>query len=192
MFIVEGRIISTEVFTRKFICNLNSCKGACCWEGDFGAPVTEQEIQTIKEIQAVILPLLSEESRQIIQKIGVVCGDPEYHGMLTPLHTDGACVYLVKNELGIAQCAFEKAWSAGKTSFKKPLSCHLYPIRVTKNAQTDFEALNYDEWDICSAACAKGAEEKMPVFRFVKDAIVREYGQEFYNQMEDIYKTYFT
>lgn len=192
MFIVEGKIVSTEVFTQKFICNLNACKGACCWEGDLGAPVTHEEILTIKEIESIIRPLLSDESNRIIEEKGVVVGDPEYEGMVTPLHSDGACVYLVKNELGVAQCAFEKAFSAGKTHFKKPISCHLYPIRVTKNDQTDFEALNYDEWEICSDACILGQEHQMPVFRFVKGAIVRQYGQEFYAQLEDIYKTYFT
>lgn len=192
MFIVEGRIISTEVFSKKFLCNLNSCKGACCWEGDFGAPVTDSEEQTIREIQSIILPLLSKESVKVIEEKGVVTQGIEYDSKLTPLHPDGACVYLVKDELGIAQCAFEKACDEGLTSFKKPISCHLYPVRVSENKKTEFEALNYDEWDICSAACALGEEHQMPVFRFVKDAIIRQYGKVFYNQMEDIYQTYFT
>lgn len=191
MFIIDDKIVSTEVFTQQFICNLSACKGACCWEGDFGAPVSKKEERIIEEILPTILPLLSDKSKDIIVQKGSTTDEAYLKQKVTPLHKDGSCVYLTKDKNGIAKCAFEQAWEAGDTSFKKPISCHLYPVRVVENEKTDFEALNYDEWDICSAACKLGQENQMPVFRFVQDAIKRQYGQDFYDQMEDIYKTYF-
>lgn len=191
MFIVEGKIVSTELFSTQFMCNLSKCKGACCWEGDFGAPVTKEEKECIEKIQDIILPRLSEASRNIIAEQGKTTYSGYCKSDVTPLHEDGACVYLAKDKAGIARCVFEQAYEEGLTDFKKPISCHLYPVRIVENKDTDFEALNYDEWDICKAACALGKEKEMPVFRFAKDAITRHYGEEFYEQLEGIYSDYF-
>ncbi len=192
MFVVNDKIVSTELFSQKFICNLSKCKGACCWEGDFGAPVTLEEKDIIENVLDKIMPKLSEESQFIINRDGVASYNNHIKGMTTSLHENGACVFLVKDEGGIAKCAFEQAYEAEEISFKKPISCHLYPVRISQNQETNFEALNYDEWEICSAACSLGEEHQMPVFRFVKDAIIRQYGSDFYEQMEDIYQTFFT
>lgn len=191
MFVVEGTIVSTEVFTQNFICNLSKCKGACCWEGDFGAPVSEEECQTIDEIYPTIEKYLSAAAKDVIQKQGKHQYTKYVEGRTTPLLKDGACVYLFKDADGIAKCAFEKAYLSGETKFKKPISCHLYPIRVSANEETEYEALNYDEWEICKAACALGDKEKVPVFRFLREAIERKYGKSFYDQLEDIYASYF-
>jgi len=192
MFIVDDKIVSAELFTTQFICNLSVCKGACCWEGDFGAPVSEEEAEVIESIKTTILPMLSAASRDIIVDQGTTTHDSYLKQKVTPLHADGSCAYLVRDENGGARCVFEKAWEEDKTTFKKPSSCHLYPVRVNQNPETGFEALNYDEWEICKAACSLGAKHQTPVFRFVKEAIVRRYGSEFYDQLEDIYHSYFS
>lgn len=191
MYIVDGVIVSSEVFSHRFHCHLSKCKGACCWEGDYGAPVERAEETVLDDILPHIASYLSEASIEVISNGGTSVHTSYTTKKVTPLHEDGACVYLVKDDQGIAHCGIEKAWADGKISFKKPISCHLYPIRITKNEATGYEALNYDEWDICSAACTLGAEKDIPVFRFVKDALIRRYGEEFYVQLEDIYNTYF-
>jgi len=191
MYIIEGKVVSGELFGRRFVCNLSKCKGACCWEGDFGAPVNKEEIKAMQESIHDLLPLLDSESKAIIAEKGVYNFDKLYDGTVTPLKPNGACVFLTKEKDGIAMCGWEKIHQEGKSDFRKPLSCHLYPLRVSKNANTGWEALNYDEWDICSAACSLGEELKVPVFRFLKDAIIRAYGDSFYEQMEGIYEAYF-
>lgn len=192
MFVIEDKIVSTEVFSQNFVCNLSKCKGACCWEGDFGAPVTLSEVDQIEKLQDIIRPHLSERSRVLLDEVGIAPYNEYLKSHATPLHHNGACAYLVEDDQGIARCSFEVLFEKGLTPFKKPISCHLYPIRITFNKATNFEAINYDEWDICNAACRLGDQMKIPVFRFVKEAIIRRYGQSFYDQMEDIYSTYFS
>ena len=190
MFRIDDILISSEVLSQKFVCDLERCKGACCWEGDYGAPVDDQEIKTIKAIFDKISPMLSEEAVHIINNEGVAPYNPTYKGTVTPLMPDGSCVYLAQDDHGIARCSFEIAQEKGFTTWRKPSSCHLYPIRVSKNKKTGWQALNYDEWDICSAACANGQKLEVPLFRFAKDAIVTKYGQDFYNQLEVLYKDF--
>ncbi len=188
MVIIEDVIISDEIFERKFQCNLSKCKGACCWEGDYGAPVKQDEIETItKELEGIkaFLPNASKEYLESSEPF-TYYKEPKVWG--THCHEDGKCVFLNLDESGIAQCGIEKAWRSGISSLKKPLSCHLYPIRITLNEISGFEAWNYDEWDICSDACNLGKEHKIPVFRFVKDAIIRAKGISFYQQMEAYYQ----
>jgi len=188
MVVIEDVIISDEIFERKFQCNLSKCKGACCWEGDYGAPVRKDEIDQISEnlnrIKA-FLPLTSINHLENSDPF-TFCKEPGVWG--TSCHDDGKCVFLTTNDHGIAQCGIEKAWFNGESSIKKPISCHLYPIRVTSNEISGFEAWNYDDWDICRDACSLGEANKIPVFRFVKDAIIRSKGISFYNQMEEYYQ----
>ena len=192
MYIVDKKLISSEVFSQKFVCNLEKCRGACCWEGDYGAPLDEAEVDTIAALLPMLSSWLSQESKSAIEEQGHVTYSKLYGGWVTPLLNNGACAYLVKDADGIARCSFEILYNKGETDFKKPISCHLYPIRVSYNPRTGFEALNYDEWDICSAACQLGEELKVPVFKFVKEALIRKYGSEFYKQVEDIGSTYFS
>ena len=189
MFVVDGKIVSKEIFDRKFVCNLSKCQGACCWEGDFGAPVSQDEELLIASILEKVKDILSDESKRVIEEQGIAPWSALYEGKVTPLLSDGSCAYMVR-ENKIAQCAFEILYENGETDFQKPISCHLYPIRISENSDSKFEALNYDEWDICSAACDLGEELSTPVFRFVKEGIIRKYGQDFYDQLEDIFKTY--
>jgi len=172
------------VVKKLFLCNLNACKGACCWEGDWGAPLEKEELDILEKIYEVVAPYLTAEGRKVIAEKGkyVYYEEPAEFG--TTLLKNGACVFMTKDKNGIAKCGIEQAYLDGKTDFKKPISCHLYPIRVSKDEEIGFEALNYDSWDICSAACELGKKEQLPVYKFLKDAIVRKYGEDFYEELD--------
>jgi len=188
MLIVKDILVSDEIVEEQFICNLKACKGACCWEGDWGAPLERAELKILEQIYEHVAPYLSEEGKAVIKEEGLFTyyEEPQEYG--TPLLKNGACVYMTYDELGMAKCGIEQAYLAGATDFKKPISCHLYPIRVNADEKTGFEALNYDEWDICSAACQLGKKEQVPVYRFVKEALVRKYGEDFYEELDMIAK----
>ncbi|MEM6321974.1 MAG: DUF3109 family protein [Bacteroidota bacterium] len=185
MVIIEDKLVSDDIFNKQFICNLSACKGACCWEGDYGAPLENAELETLDNIYESIKPFLSTAGIEAIEKNGKYTyykgeGVDEWG---TTLLDNAACAYMTL-ENGTAKCGIEAAYNAGVTNFKKPISCHLYPIRVSANKETGFEALNYDMWDICSAACTLGEKEQVPVYQFLKEAIIRKYGEDFYAQME--------
>ncbi len=188
MLIVKDVLVSDEIVEEQFICNLKACKGACCWEGDWGAPLETAELHILEQIYEHVAPYLSEEGKAVIKEDGLFTyyKEPKEYG--TPLLKNGACAYMTYDEIGIAKCGIEQAYLAGATDFKKPISCHLYPIRVTENKKTGFESLNYDEWEICSAACQLGKKEQVPVYRFVKEALVRKYGEAFYEELDMIAK----
>lgn len=184
MIIIQDILISDDVIEKQFMCNLNACKGACCWEGDFGAPLEDQEIDILQDNYQKIKPFLTNEGRKAIREKGkyTYFEEPAENG--TTLLDNGACAYMTYSKGGIAQCGIETAYKAGAIDFKKPISCHLYPIRVNQDEDAAFEALNYDKWDICSAACQKGKEQQISVYQFVKDAIIRKYGEAFYNELD--------
>ena len=188
MLLIQELLISDDVIEKKFICNLKACKGACCWEGEWGAPLSREELITIEKIYPAMQPFLRPEAVERIKEVGLYEWNevPQEYG--TTLMEDGACVFMTYDALGIATCGMEEAHRAGVTDFKKPISCHLYPIRVTKNEDTGFEALNYDEWDICSAACALGEKEQVAVYEFLKEPIIRKYGADFYQELDIIAK----
>ncbi|MCO5259351.1 MAG: DUF3109 family protein [Crocinitomicaceae bacterium] len=180
---IDDKLISTELFDRKFVCDLNACKGACCIEGDAGAPLTYEEVDKIEEDLDVILPYMRPEGIEAIKKEGVYYLDRDGEPVTT-LINGGECAFVYFDEKGIAKCAIEKAHAEGKTDFKKPISCHLYPIRVKKFEE--FTALGYDEWEICDPACTLGASLDVPVYKFLKEPIIREWGEDFYNEMENV------
>jgi len=184
LVIVQDILVSEDVLTEQFRCNLAACKGACCWEGDFGAPLEAAELDTLDRIYEDVKPFLRPEGIAAIQAQGLYVHVPELNGPGTTLLADGACAYLTFEENGVAKCGIERAYEAGATDFKKPISCHLYPVRVASTPEAGFEALNYDVWDICSAACTAGKLDKLPVYQFVKDAIVRKYGEDFYEELD--------
>jgi Protein of unknown function (DUF3109) len=184
MIIIKDILVSDDLIEEQFMCNLDACKGACCWEGDWGAPVEEAEKEILDQIYKTIKPYLSKEGRKVIGEQGKYTYYEKPAEFGTPLLQNGACAYLTYDYKGVAQCGIEKAYNDGVIDFKKPISCHLYPVRVNSEEQVAFEALNYDRWDICSAACEKGKEYQMPVYQFVKDAIIRKYGQDFYDELE--------
>ncbi len=182
MFIIGDKLVSASVVEEQFVCHLEECKGACCWEGDYGAPVDEQEKAILDQIYDKVRPFLRPEGIAAIEEQGKYVYIEEANEYATTLINNRDCAYLTFNEQGIALCGIEQAYRAGAIDFYKPISCHLYPIRILK--MEEFEGLNYHEWEICSAACSKGKELRVPVYQFVKEAIVRRYGDDFYNELD--------
>ncbi len=181
MLLVQDKLISSAVVETQFACHLEECKGACCWEGDSGAPLEVAELAILEEIYEKVKPFLRPEGIAALESQGlyVQLEDGEY---ATTLVNNQACAYLTYDPNGIAKCGIEKAWEAGAVQFKKPISCHLYPIRLMQLA--DYEALNYESWEICAAACQKGKTLRLPVYQFVKEALIRRYGEAFYEELD--------
>jgi hypothetical protein len=190
MFLINDILVSDMLFEEHFECDLEKCKGACCWEGEYGAPLTHGEVMQIEKILDEAIEILPEKNRIKINESGASAYYNETDTIGTSLLDDGSCVFLVKNRQDIGLCALETLYRAGKTDWKKPVSCELFPLRVKTSEIKGFEALDYYEWDICSPACALGKHKKLPVFRFVKNAIVRKYGEDFYHQLEIAYQAY--
>ncbi len=189
MIVIDEILISDEILEQKFHCNLESCKGSCCVEGEFGAPLEEKEIAILNDIYPNIKHLLSKEAIDKIEAVGVsqeFKKDKSFQG--TALLDDGKCVFANEDALGIMRCMIEKAHFEGIIRFKKPISCHLYPIRVSENEEIDLFSVNYDEWDICAAACSLGEQKKLPLYQFVKDALIRKFGQNFYDKLDGYYQ----
>jgi len=180
MFIIDDKLVSTAILEKKFVCDLSACKGICCVEGDAGAPLSGDEPSTMEEEYLSIRPFLREEGRQSIEKEGVYVIDID-GDIVTPLVDGKECAYTVFEADGTASCGIEKAWKAGATSFRKPISCHLYPIRAAQ--LHEHIALNYHSWGICAPACACGESLQVPVYRFLKDALVRAYGETWYSEL---------
>lgn len=183
MYIIQDVIVSDAVTEEQFACNLNACKGACCWEGDFGAPLEEEELAVLEAAYEQVAKNMTPEGRAAVAEQGLWTTNAATESYDTTLVNGGACAYMGKTEGGMAYCAIEKTYNEGKIDWKKPISCHLYPIRVNSKPEANFEALNYDVWDICSAACTKGARERIKVFEFAKPALVRKYGEAWYEEL---------
>lgn len=183
MLIIQDKLVNDDIIEEYFACNLSACKGACCWEGDYGAPIENDEIDILNRILPDVLPYLDEESNTIIEREGVSKYFKDIKTIGTPLKQTGDCVYLVR-EKGIAYCGIEKAYYDGKIDYIKPISCQLYPIRVEKDKFTGFETLSYNRWGICSPACDNGIKQGIQLFKFVKDGLIRKYGPDFYEELE--------
>lgn len=183
MLVIQDTLVSLDIVEENFVCDLQVCKGACCTEGDYGAPLKSVEMGIITEYMGHIKPNLPDISQNLLETDTGFTFYQEPGVWGTTCHEDGSCVFLTKNALGISVCGIEKTYLEGKIPIRKPISCHLYPIRVTKNDVTGFEAWNYDRWDICQAACIKGDREKVPLYQFVKEAIIREKGEDFFNEL---------
>lgn len=183
---IGDKLISTQLLERRFVCDLNACKGACCVEGDSGAPLTFDEIDQIETDLDEILPYMRPEGKAAVEKTGVFYLDQD-NEPVTTLVNDKECAFVYFDEQGITKCSIEKAHLEGKTDFKKPISCHLYPIRVKQFHE--FKALNYDEWNICAPACTCGEALDVPVFRFLKEPIIRAFGPQFFTELEEVERT---
>ena len=183
MYLIQSVLVSDEVVRRQFACNLAACHGACCWKGDYGAPLTAEELPILDEIYARVAPRLSPAGRAAIAERGRYHYDEELGEYVTPLVAGGPCAYMTLDRGGTAHCGLEAAYNAGEIPWRKPISCHLYPIRVKPLPGIDSEALNYDRWDICSAACSKGEREGVRVYEFARDALLRRYGQDWYDEL---------
>ena len=183
MIQIDDQLISLEVIEEAFVCDLNACKGACCVEGDAGAPLTDEEVKIIEEEYPKFKSYIRAEGQAAVSKQGTSVKDSDGE-WVTPLRDGKECAYTVFDEKRRAMCGIEMAWKEGKTSFIKPISCHLYPIRTKR--YSEFEAVNYERWNICSPACSLGKELKVPVFKFTKDALIRKYGEQWYAGLEEV------
>jgi hypothetical protein len=181
MLQIDDTVVSLDLFDEQFVCDLNSCKGICCIEGDDGAPLEEEEVKIIEELLPVIWDDLTEVSKEVIRKQGVSYIDSDGEPV-TSIVNGAECVFTYTDGNGMCKCAIEKAYREGKTSFYKPISCHLYPVRLQK--YNDFLAVNYHRWSVCNCARRLGANLKVPVYKFLKEPLVRRFGVDWYEQME--------
>lgn len=187
MILVGNAVLSQDIKENFFVCDLLACKGACCVEGDAGAPLEEEETKILKEIYPQVKPYLSEEGKKVIESQGTWVYDKDGDKVTPTIGDNKECAYAIYDQKGILKCGIEQAYLDGKVSFKKPISCHLYPIRITKYDQ--FDAVNYDRWEICDPACNLGQSLQVPLYRFLKDALIRKYGEAWYEQLlEEIEK----
>ncbi len=181
MLQIDDTIISFELFERKFICDLASCKGACCIEGDEGAPLEAHEVDELQKALPVVWDDLSADAKELIEKQGVSYKD-RFDEEVTSIVNGAECVFMYYDENGYAKCAVEKAYLAGKLSFRKPISCYLYPVRVQQHK--NFKAVNYNHWHICECAEALGEKEGVPVYKFLREPLIAKFGEEWYKQLE--------
>mgnify|MGYP002776993636 len=180
MIIIQHTVLSDDIRDEKFVCQLTRCKGACCVEGDQGAPLDPDELPILARIYDQVAPFLTPEGRAEIERSGTSVVEAD-GTLATPTIGGRECAYALYDELGILKCGIEQAHRAGLIDYPKPISCHLYPIRITK--YDGFDALNYDRWDICAPACANGKALGVPVYRFLEGPLTRKYGAEWYAEL---------
>ncbi len=180
MLQIEHTVIGLDLVTAHFSCDLEKCKGACCVSGDSGAPLEEDEVKILDSIYPLLKPFLREESVKTIEEQGTSVIDIE-NDRVTPLNNGKECAYALF-ENGIARCAIEIAHDQGVITFRKPVSCYLYPVRIRK--YRDFDAVNYDRWEICKPAIENGERKNMPVYRFTEGALRQKYGAKWFNLIE--------
>lgn len=183
MFQLGKTIVSEDIIEKDFVCNLSACKGACCVDGDAGAPLDEAETKILVDIYPKVKPFLRQEGIAAIEQQGVfiTTEDGEFE---TPLINGADCAYVIFDGKGTALCAIEEAHNQGEVDWKKPVSCHLYPVRVKD--YSEFSAVNYHKWEICDDACTLGKELQVPVYKFVKQALIRKFGEDWYLELEKI------
>ncbi|MEM9687669.1 MAG: DUF3109 family protein [Bacteroidota bacterium] len=183
MFQIGKTIVSEAIIAHDFVCNLSACKGACCVEGEAGAPLEDHEVTLLRKLYPKIRPFLSENGVHAIEAQDVVVkgSDGEWE---TPLVNGVECAYTFFDEHNMAKCGIEEAYDKGSITWRKPVSCHLYPVRVQH--YSSFAAVNYDKWAICDSACTLGEELKVPVYKFVKDALIRKFGEAWYKELEEV------
>lgn len=187
MIEVGNVLVHEDVVRENFVCNLKKCKGACCLEGDSGAPLNHDELHILDEIYDKVKPFMTAKGIATIEETGTYVTDFEGDYTTPCVDTNKECAY-VTWENGITKCAIEKAYEYGAINWKKPISCHLYPIRITK--YPEFDVLNYDRWSICSPACSFGNELKVHVHEFLKEPLIRKFGEEWYKELEEAVEAY--
>ena len=184
MIAIDHVLVSDEIVSERFVCDLSKCKGGCCVDGDAGAPLAAGELQEIDRAFDSVLPYLTEESHRELERQGRYTFDKEF-GWVTPTIGGSVCVYGISDENGIVKCGFEQAYRDGKTDWKKPISCHLFPIKTAAGSDGETEYMNYEpRTDLCKAACKLGKKLKVPVYVFLREPIIRKYGSEFYRALE--------
>lgn len=184
MIAIDNVLVSDDVIEAKFVCDLHKCKGGCCEDGDAGAPLEEEERKVLDKNFDVIKPYLTQEGLNEIKRQGKYLYDREF-GWVTPTINGKICAYGYKDNQGIIKCGIEQACYDGKLSWKKPVSCHLYPIKISQRKM--YTNVNYEPRDVlCKPACSLGKKLKLPVYQFLKEALVRKFGNEFYDTLHQI------
>lgn len=185
MFQLGKTIVSEDIIEKEFVCNLSACKGTCCVDGEAGAPLDEEELKILMDIYPHVKPFLRKEGVNAIENQGLFITDEgDYE---TPLIEGKDCAYVIYDNKNTAKCGIEEAYFKGKIAWRKPISCHLYPIRLMN--YSEFTAVNYHKWPICNDACSLGAQLQIPVYKFVKDALIRKFGFDWYSELEKVAAT---
>ena len=181
MFLIQNTLVSLDVIEKEFCCDLDSCRGCCCIEGDAGAPLTKEEEDKINEILPVLLPEMTKEAKEVVEAQGIAYNDPSDE-RVTSIVNDKDCIFARTDHKGWCYCLIEKAYNAGKIDFKKPISCHLYPVRLTKVG--DLTGLEYHRWDICHCARQLGKKQHIKIYQFLRETLIRRFGQAWYDELE--------
>jgi len=180
MIQIDDTVVSEILLEKKFVCNLEACKGACCVEGDAGAPLEEEELEELENVFPLVKEYLSKKAIDALERdLYTIDHDGEY---VTQLVNGKECAFVFFNEKGISKCAIEQAYLDGKTKFKKPISCHLFPVRLNK--YKNFTAVNYAHWDICDDACKLGSELGVKTYQFLKEPLIRKFGKNWFKELE--------
>lgn len=183
MFQLGKTIVSEDIIEKDFVCNLSACKGACCIDGDAGAPLDKDEVKILEDIYPKVKPFLRKEGIEAIEAQGTSI-TTDFDDLETPLIDGADCAYVIFDDKKTALCGIEEAYNQGEIDWKKPVSCHLYPIRVKD--YTEFSGVNYDKWEICDAACSLGKELQVPVYKFTKEGLIRKFGEDWYAELEKV------
>jgi hypothetical protein len=193
VIVIENILVSDDVVEKQFVCDLSKCKGGCCEEGDAGAPLEDEELKLTEEHYEAIKPFLTEQAIKEIEKKGKFVYSQEF-GWVTPTigNDNGICVYGTRDEQGIIRCAFETAYYAKLIDWKKPISCHLFPIIAKKGKHGDYNRVNYEPREtLCKPACGLGKKLKVPTYQFLKEPLVRKFGLSFYEALDAVAKEFY-
>ncbi len=182
MIAIDKTLISEDLFDKKFVCDLNACKGACCVAGDSGAPLDKDELKQLEAVVDAVKPYMTKKGIAAVKKHGAYVIDSDGDYTTTLVSEKAECAFVFFDENKIAKCAIEQAYYDGKISWKKPISCHLYPVRITK--YKSYDAVNYSKWDVCEPACECGKKLDVPVYKFLKEPLIRKFGKEWFKQLE--------
>ena len=184
MIAIQNTIVSDDLLDKKFVCDLNACKGECCVAGESGAPLEQDELPILLEILDKVKPYMNKKGTKAIEKNGPYVLDSDGDYTTTLVGSEGECAFVVFDENMIAKCAIEQAYNDGVIDWKKPISCHLYPIRMT--SYKTYDALNYHKWSVCKPACECGAKLDVPVYQFLKGPLIRKYGEDWFNELQQV------
>ena len=184
MFLIQNTLVSLDILEKEFCCDLDKCRGCCCIEGDAGAPLEADEERKIQEILPILLPEMTKEARAVVEQQGIAYNDPTGE-RVTSIVNGKDCVFTCYNAEGCCFCATDKAFREGRTAWCKPISCALYPIRE-KQFSNGTVGLQYHRWSVCHAAVKKGRELQLPIYKFLKDPLIRRFGQSWYDELCEV------
>ena len=181
MIEIKDTVVTLDLFREQFCCDLGACKGACCIEGDAGAPVKLEEVAQLEEAAEIVWDELSQKAQEVIKAQGVVYTDQD-GDIVTSIVDNKDCVFTCYDDKGCCYCAIDKAFREGRCKFQKPISCHLYPIRLSRMGS--YTAVNYHRWDVCKAATLLGKKLNLPVYKFLKEPLIKAFGQEWWDECD--------